>query len=187
MVFSSGSFWGGIFLVGASVGVGSLLIPEQIFEVLELTSAKTKSAGESKEQASPESIKEDPKLESISTSSSSEGKSDVKESSGEVKNSDTSTTLPKVVSEKTGCVIHQLISSRPWQFKKFGSGESFLKGRQETAAYNRIKEACAKAKGGDILITNKYQSWWSLRPEWDYIAKDQDITEFKEYLSRDRN
>ncbi|AEW45537.1 hypothetical protein MHC_03385 [Mycoplasma haemocanis str. Illinois] len=176
MIFSSGSFWGGVFLVGASVGIGSFLLPEQIFESLELTSAKTRS----EEASSNSEISKEP--QPTSTPGTEKNTQDTNSGKG---SQSVPTASQQTTSEKTGCVIHKLMSStsKPWKFEKVGNGDKFLKEKEKTDAYKRIKAACDGAKGNDILIRNKKQSLWSWWLEWDYDVKDQSEVEFKTYLS----
>ncbi|AEW45541.1 hypothetical protein MHC_03405 [Mycoplasma haemocanis str. Illinois] len=181
MVFSSGSFWGGVLLVGASIGIGSVLLPEQIFESLELTSAKTRSAEESNHKS------EEAKSESVQSTSASAGHSEESSSktaeTSQASPETSSNTSTPAVTQKSGCTIHKLISSvgKSWQFEKVEDKDSFLKGR--TDSYKRIKEVCDKSEGKNILVKKKNQSWWPWRQmEWDYDGKDQDGAEFKKYL-----
>ncbi|AEG72959.1 hypothetical protein HF1_06360 [Mycoplasma haemofelis str. Langford 1] len=205
MASLSGLFWGGMVLAGAGVGVGSALLPSQILESLELTTSKTKSEASysedeefSSEPSKAGQVQES--TQSTNTSGSSEGKVEtlkisevagerlvIKGSHAEGNPEDVPIALPQVAPKKTGCVIHQLVSSssKPWKFKNVGSGESFLNGKRQTAAYKRIKAACDKAEGGSILIKNKKQSW--LTWDWDYEDKDQKGSEFTSYLSKEES
>ncbi|AEW45340.1 hypothetical protein MHC_02380 [Mycoplasma haemocanis str. Illinois] len=189
MVSLSGSFWGGILLVGASVGIGSVLLPSQIIENLELTSTKTRSL-EGSDSGKQEFSSEQKTTHNSDTPNSPEGKVEesartnegdsVSSEPNDESTKDTPVALPQASTQRTGCVIYKLISSKPWKFEKFGSGDSFLERKSKTAAYNRIKGACDKAKGGNILVKNKHQYWFTW--EWDYDGKDPGESEFRKYL-----